>query len=147
MTTVDRFLEKFIKYPNNQCWIWHGAKNKAGYGLFRINGKQKLAHRFSYEYYIGDFDRELCVCHHCDNPSCVKPSHLFVGTHKDNSDDMIAKGRDYHPVENTAKLDQTAVLEIRKSGEADRSIAPKYGISRSLVGAIRRREIWKHLNG
>lgn len=86
------------------CWLWTGYIRKAGYGAFMYAGVYQAAHRFSYELHYGkieghvghDKDREICVCHHCDNPTCVRPDHLFLGKDKDNHDDMVRKGRHAH---------------------------------------------------
>lgn len=86
-----RFLSK-VKKENN-CWIWTRCKNYFGYGLFHYKNKAEKAHRVSYELYLGKIPKNLCVLHKCDIPSCVNPEHLFLGTKKDNTQDMINKGR------------------------------------------------------
>ena len=90
--------EDFIeRIPESGCWIWMGQCWDSGYGYLRqrVDGKVKhtAAHRYMYEYYNGPFDKELNVLHRCDNPSCVNPNHLFLGTHADNMKDMIQKNR------------------------------------------------------
>lgn len=82
----------------NGCLIWLGGKTAAGYGVLNLGGKDagninKLAHRLSYLLAYGEYDQSQFVCHRCDNPSCVEPSHLFLGTHQDNMGDMAQKGR------------------------------------------------------
>lgn len=80
--------------PNGDCWIWTAAKNRAGYGVAHATtGANLLAHRGAYSSCVGDIPSGFHVCHHCDNPACVRPDHLFLGTDKDNVDDMVSKGR------------------------------------------------------
>lgn len=86
-----RFWSKVQK--SDGCWLWTGTKRTANYGCINIDGIQYLAHRVSYRLAYGDIPRELCCCHHCDNPACVRPDHLFLGTDADNVRDMVRKGR------------------------------------------------------
>lgn len=86
-----RFFEKVNK--TETCWTWTGPTNGKGYGLIEIEGKKILTHRWSYEHHKGQIPDGLLVCHECDNPPCVNPSHLWVGTQKDNVRDAIDKGR------------------------------------------------------
>ncbi len=75
------------------CWEWNGVLNQGGYGRIFINGKGQMAHRVSYQLVCGPIPDGMLVLHKCDNPCCIRPEHLFLGTHQDNSDDMIRKGR------------------------------------------------------
>ena len=77
----------------NECWEYLGSKLPRGYGVIRKGRTTLYAHRIAYKIFWGDYDSDMCVCHHCDNPSCCNPYHLFLGTHADNVRDREAKGR------------------------------------------------------
>ncbi len=89
----ERFWERVAIIPEHACWEWIAGKSGIGYGVIQVDKKLLLAHRFSYELHFGQIPKGLFVCHVCDNPSCVRPEHLFLGTPKDNMDDMRKKGR------------------------------------------------------
>jgi hypothetical protein len=90
-----RFERFYTINETTECWEWHGGKNNIGYGMIRDADKKgmRTAHRVSYEIHKGKIPKGKCVLHTCDNPSCVNPDHLWVGTHQENTDDMIAKNR------------------------------------------------------
>ena len=88
----QRFLMMVDRRPEG-CWPWRGTIGANGYGNVRIGGKRISAHRLAYEVFCGPIPAGLLVCHRCDHPSCCNPGHLFLGTSKDNSADMLAKGR------------------------------------------------------
>lgn len=89
------FLEKVSMRPSSEggCWIWTGYKNRKGYGRIKFNGSMFYAHRISYTLFVAAVPSNRLCCHTCDNPSCVNPKHLFLGTWADNTHDMVAKGR------------------------------------------------------
>lgn len=89
-----RFSTKYEINEVTDCWEWKKATNNIGYGMFRwTKGIMRTAHRVSYELFKGPIPKGMIVCHTCDNPKCVNPDHLWVGTNKDNFDDMVKKGR------------------------------------------------------
>ena len=150
-TTEQRFWEKVDK--SGDCWEWTGAKNDSGYGFIR-NGDMERAHRFSYELAKGEIPANMHVLHSCDNPGCVNPKHLSIGTHQDNVQDMMdkqrgnrhhgnhVKGEEVH----TAKLTESDIREIRKMnikrGDIT-SLAIRYGVSPKNMSRIIHDEIWK----
>ncbi len=162
--TIDsqtaRFMSKISPEALSGCWLWTAAVNKSGYGMFneRWDNKSKrsivcLAHRFSFKLANRNFDDRFNVLHHCDNPACVNPSHLFAGTQADNVADMDIKGRrinsqlqgERHPNSKVNKDDVYQMLEMRKNGFTQQSIANKFGISQVQVGNILRKDQWKHI--
>lgn len=144
-----RFEEKFTITP--ACWTWKFMKDKKGYGRFLLNGMPRIASRVAYFMYVGAIPSGKLVCHRCDNPSCVNPDHLFIGSAKQNTADMVSKGRGKWVKgerNGRSKLTDKEVIEIRSlSGPTDREVAAKYKISPSVVHQIRRGKIWRHLIG
>ena len=94
-TTHERFMEKIKVDEDTGCWEWQSAKTTDGYGRIFCDSKATLAHRWSYQHHVGEIPKGMCVCHKCDNPGCVNPDHLFIGTAQDNVNDMTAKGRSH----------------------------------------------------
>lgn len=97
MQVSQRFESKYMPEPNSGCWLWTGATTKEGHGRFWVNGKLEVASRFAYEFFRNKVPEHLHVLHHCDNPYCINPDHLFLGTHQDNMDDRDNKGRGVIP--------------------------------------------------
>ena len=145
---MDRFWSKVEK--TDGCWNWTSAKHVKGYGLFKVNNRQIRAHRLSYEMHFGPIFEGILVLHECDNPGCVNPKHLFLGTNADNMADKVAKGRqahyghrgDDHP---TAKLTVAQVLAIRAASGTHREVSHEFGVSRKQIEDIRARRAWKYI--
>ena len=149
-TVKDRFWEKVDK--SGDCWEWTTGKTGGGYGQFWFNGKTQYAHRFSYELHHGPIPpgegyHGTCVCHHCDNPSCVNPDHLYIGTQQDNMDDKAEKGRASRGEANyKAKLNEDDVKMIRcMRGHTQRALATLFGVSQAQVDRIINRKTWNHI--
>ncbi|AUM00520.1 HNH endonuclease signature motif containing protein [Pseudomonadota bacterium 24LQ007] len=144
-----RFLEKIDFDPDSGCWIWKGARHPQGYGLIkRKDGAQLRAHRVAYELAYGPIPDGLMVCHRCDRPQCVRPGHLFVGTARDNSADMVTKGRSAHLFgerNGSARLTRQAVQTIRSESGCYRDLAGRFGVSPSAIGLIKRMERWTRM--
>ena len=141
------FKDKILNYSSreeNGCWIWQKGKDKDGYGLVYY----KRAHRVSYEEFIGKIPKGMMVCHKCDNPTCVNPDHLFLGTPQDNTQDAIKKGRMSVGEKNpNSKLNKKDILEIRRLSKTTSGyqIAKKYKISTTMVYDIIRKRSWKDI--
>jgi HNH endonuclease len=136
--------------PQGDCWIYTGAKHKFGYGMINKSESKKsditTAHDYAWEIEHGPVPEGMFVLHKCDNPPCCRIDHLFLGTHQDNMDDMMEKGRKPRgSAVPAAKLTDDQVLSIRSDKRPSVVIAAEYGISKSLVGYIRQGLRWKHL--
>jgi hypothetical protein len=147
-TIAERFWAKVRK--TDACWLWTGNHSPSGYGVIRIYGGHRTgAHRASWYIHHGAIPDGLFVCHRCDNPACVNPAHLFLGTCADNVADKVAKGRQRKGTGiHTCKLSEQQVREIRTrvlNGEPKRALAREYGVHGRLVGLISDGAIWKHL--
>lgn len=149
---TQRFWEKIDK--SGYCWVWLASTDTKGYGLIGISsGKTKLAHRYSYFLEYGEIPKGQLVLHKCDNPPCVNPDHLFLGSHTDNARDRSAKGRNNRANQKgencyLSKLTYQQVVEIRKAYHPNKfgiikKIADKYGITAGYCGKIINNRVWK----
>ena len=150
------FLDKIEK--TDGCWLWKGHIKKNGYGTFWLKAEKKPvhAHRYAYTNFVGVIPDGLCVLHHCDNRSCVRPEHLFLGTLSDNMQDCVAKGRlvsGWHlngagegERAPNAKLTQSQVDDIRKryaaGGVYQRELAEEYGVNDPEISRIITHKRW-----
>ena len=144
--TLARFWSK-VNIPttngkSNACWTWNGPITAGGYGTaIDANNKWILAHRF-----IAGLSNDITdkvVMHICDNPACVRPDHLAVGTHHDNTHDMIDKGR--HPTIKSRNFTAAEIRDIRKCELSQKEYAEKYNETVGYIGRIQRRESYKHI--
>lgn len=146
-----RFEAKIAK--SDGCWLWQGSLDHRGYGRFRWNWPRSVlrAHRAAYALYVCLPAMDTLICHSCDNPACVRPDHLFAGSAKDNTADMIGKGRWVRPNfakgerSGRTKLTAADVLAIRADSRSYKQIAAAYGISKGGVSHIRARRVWAHI--
>ena len=161
MRQPSDILTRFMKYVTvtDACWIWTGAKDRKGYGRFSLAGKNERAYRVSWMVYKGEIPPGLCVCHSCDNPACVNPGHLWLGTKSENTIDMYSKNRQHkgpHGKKPTsgckgvkninAKFNPGIVRSIRAdrvAGFSLRELARKYNTSFSNISRIVKKMTWK----
>lgn len=147
------------------CWEWTGHINEHGYGTMAFRSKVWKTHRVSYTIFCGEIPDGLMVCHHCDNPSCIHPSHLFLGHAKTNMRDMIRKGRGRSTITSAqdhfrsgrapsgeeasgAKItrdDAAAIILEASNGKMTKELSKEYGLSRSALHSLLRGETWKDL--
>lgn len=157
--TTEMKFWKYVQKSEDGCWLWIGARTGQGYGSLSVGYPERIhvpAHRLSYELNVGPIPDGLWVLHACDNPPCVRPDHLFLGSCQDNVDDKCAKGRQAHaggwnPGEKhgMAKLTEQIVRAMRHDRNvlklSQPAIAMKYGVSLSQTNRIVRGLGWKHL--
>lgn len=145
-TDSERFWEKVDR--SGECWEWTAYRDKDGYGTFKLNNYQHQAHRAALILSGITLPDDVVVCHSCDNPSCVKPDHLFVGSQSDNSEDMVKKGRslvgEKHP---RSKLTEDDVRCIRRCrGQiTGRRLAEIFGVHVGRIYNIHAGREWGHV--
>ena len=157
--TVARFWAKVDKANGpvhplyGQCWLWTSYRNSGGYGRFDYARIRTVAHRVAWEIHAQrSIPAGMFICHRCDNPPCVNPAHLFLGTPHDNSMDAIAKGRLIGPRapargahHGRAKLTDASVAAILRSRMSQTELGRTYGVSQAVISAIIRGIRWKHI--
>ena len=144
---ADDFWSRVEK--TDHCWLWTGGTDEDGYGMFVLD-QERRAHRVAFELSFGPIPEGMCVCHHCDNPRCVRPDHLFLGTNEHNQTDKLRKGRQSKgEMQAAAKLTNAAVLEIRsahENGESNKSLARRFSVSDSAIWSVIHGRSWKHIS-
>src|SRR5262245_59597698 len=152
---IKAFWHFVDKRMPSECWEWQGNKDKAGYGRIKFKDKYHKAHRLSYEINVGPVPEGLFICHHCDNPPCVNPNHLYAGTPRDNNNDTVARGRNVcgekhwtrskpervlrGEAHGRAKLTSEQVTAIRQAyanGFSQSHLAVQYGVNWSTINRI-----------
>jgi hypothetical protein len=140
-----RFWAKVDKSAGDGgCWPWTGAVNSDGYGNFGKGRGSAKAHRVAWEMSVGPIPDGLQVLHHCDNPPCCNPAHLFLGTHTDNMRDMVRKGRD-----GRRRLNEEIVQQARRlwrEGWTQRAVADRYGVSEATIFLAVHGQTWRHVD-
>lgn len=150
LTSRERFDDGYIIDLQSGCWNWiRSLAGSSGYGQMYYNGQDRRAHRVAWILFRGPIPAGLYVLHHCDNPRCVNPDHLFLGTIADNTADMMAKGRD-NPRRGERsphhKLTEEDVREIRSSSLSGAAMARKFQMGEAEISRIRRGVRWKHVH-
>ena len=153
---IAKFWSKVNK--TSTCWVWTRGKIAFGYGRVRFGtgkGLLYLAHRVSYTLTYGPIPRDLYVCHRCDNPPCVNPEHMFLGTARDNALDSVSKGRfngwggakkgSSQPYAKLTEDDVRQIRVLRSHGLTYREIAKRFGVSISAIVNIIRGTTWRHI--
>ena len=143
----ERFWEKVNK--SQDCWVWTGCKQSQGYGQIRVKRKALLTHRLSWELANGRLPADIMVLHKCDNPACVRPDHLFLGSMQDNVNDMMAKGRNGNGVQygedhHAAKLTVERVKLIRSMNNPDiQKLSIQFNVTPQTIYAVVNRKTWR----
>ena len=145
-----RFWSKVDKRGNDDCWEWTANKSDRGYGYFWFGNTMARAHRMSWEIANRKIPSGMCICHHCDNPSCVNPNHLFLGTYLDNARDAMKKGRlftgprprrESHGQVKLSDLDVQMIRYWASIGHIQKDIARAFGASETNVSMIVNRKV------
>jgi hypothetical protein len=154
-----RFWDKVKKGGPDECWPFQGKRHRQGYGLLNRSGRQTTAHRVAWELSFGPIPSGLQGLHHCDNPPCCNPGHLFLGTPADNMEDARRKGK-FNPTLNPRmrlpqlwkkghaplgprRFPPSSIRKIRSSQQSQRTLARRWGVSAMTIYAIQKRHIYK----
>ncbi|MCC6591604.1 MAG: HNH endonuclease [Bryobacterales bacterium] len=146
MTLSERFWSKVFK--SDKCWLWTAGVINGGYGQIWVNGRNRYAHRLSFEIANGPIPDGLDVLHACDTPACVNPAHLYLGDDKRNAADRVARGRSAHPrgtLHPMVKLTEESVRRIYGDPRPQSVVAREFGVNQTHVSAIKSGRAWGHL--
>ena len=146
----DRFWAKVSKAAGDDCWEWQGWRTSKGYGRMKVSGRKAMASNIALAIAGRPLAPKECALHRCDNPPCVRASHLFVGTRTANNADKVAKGRQAKGrAVSTNRLTEADVREIRRlygsGGYSQPELAASFGVRHSTIGYITRGETWRWL--
>lgn len=145
-----RFDAKWREDPGSGCWNWTAYRSRKGRGMFKLGGRMRWAHRVAYERWVGPIPDGQVVRHRCDNPGCVNPQHLELGTQADNVRDRVERGRCARGAAmGAAKLCDRRVRLIRAlsaRGELRRDVARHFGVDPSVVSNVVHRKAWSHVD-
>lgn len=155
-TPLQRLMDRVVKDPESGCWVWTGHTNPDGYGVMGVNHRPDRTHRISWKLHRGPIPAGAVVRHHCDNPPCVNPDHLAIGTQADNIADMVARKRSRGKSEQRGEANSTAVLTEadvlamraeRRAGASFPAIASRYGVGDETARYAVQGRTWAHLPG
>ena len=128
---MKSILKNKYKKDSSGCWIWQRSKNEKGYGRIQVKGKMWAAHRLSFTLYKGNILKGMVVCHSCDNPSCINPAHLWLGTMGENMLDMMKKGRGR--IAKLSEEDKAKIVSMASTGYSEEDISRQFDTSLGVV--------------
>lgn len=146
-TPLERFSKKFTKHESG-CWLWNFPRPDGRANTFYFEERPQIAYRVAYKLFNGEIPHGICVLHSCDNGLCVNPEHLFLGTHQDNTNDMLSKKRHWAKCgeeKKNSKLTEEMVREIRNSPLNGNQLSKKFGVNRRTVYDVLDGKTWKHV--
>jgi hypothetical protein len=147
-------MSRVVIDKSSGCWLFTGAKNEAGYGIVGNGGRgagNDRAHRITFRHHKGDIPEGIFVCHTCDTPACCNPDHLFLGTNKENHEDMVNKSRHIYPPykpgqsNGNSKLTEEIAKYIKYSEKNAAELARELNIPYGTVSNVKRKRTWNHV--